>query len=1767
MLLVCTMVIAPFSLLGGVSAASTADNEPLKIEVTTDKSSYSAFGIAKITVTVTNTSDEAIENISAEAIFEQLAPVDKSSETYKEVYSLESGESFEFTYKATVNSSNVNLNFFEKIILWFVRLFNGGFNATENNFDDGRESIEKSYTVKYGSYETTNHITIWFLENDNKISDQDFNIFQNIRKSIENISKKEQVIEIIESEINKGNITDYQVGETYITFKTTSGIQGIWEDETFFVDGNKSVSLHDKANITSNTPSGNTYQEIIEIVSSQKTISPIGDVAVFRPYRSTEFTYDDFLTTGEIIADTLGKEIDVFDDANATLSVLENLDEYGVVLIDSHGSLIDNEPYICLTQSYNNQEISLDDLDSLFINQDNSIRVKATFFENNYIDNEFDDCLIFLGTCYSMYDTSFSNTLIEKGVDCVYGYTNTVSVGYCNDTLVETMLENLLIGKLSSSGSYNKTILLCGQTDPHNSATNFVTQQSSDFYLLPQGYLRTAVAYSDGTVAENAKVFAYLKSEKDNPDKKVYTYTPLETESFTVTLPVGEYIVEYVCGTQKIYKNIIIEKDITSVIPIVYFSKELEDIGGNKGYFTTTVAYTDGTTPNNAEVLIYLKSEKDNADKKVYSYTPIEGAAIKATLPVGEYVVEYVCGSQKQFKEIIIENGETVNIPVVYFEKDGGNEEDDTGDYGTLTQTGSCGDNVFYDFYEDTGTLVIRGSGAMEGNYYNQPWSDWRNKIIDVVIKNGVTSIGSAFSYCDSLANVILPNSVTYISSEAFYGCTSLASITIPETVTQIGSKAFGYCKSLQNINIPDNVEYIDDYAFDGCENLTKITVGKNNKNFSCDESGILYNKDKTVLIYCPNIASVKISDTVTEIYKNAFLNGNGIKELEIPAPIYKSDYANSYSYKYDYLEAFNKCNSIEKLIVTKGSGKMECYDDSDYPWHYSRSKIKEIVLEEGIKNISEDAFSGCTSITSIIIPNSVKIIGDSAFYGCTSLASVIFEDNSQLTTTGNCAFTGCTSLANVLWGKNSQLTDIGYSTFSGCTSLADITIPESVTTIGEGAFHNTAYYNNSDNWIDHILYIDNCLISAEDDIKDKCNIVTGTRIIASYAFFGCDFSEVIIPNSVIYINDSAFSNGSTPYNSLITKISVGNGVVEIGDNAFYNCNFLSEIYLGDNVEKLGEDALFDCHAKITVSENNKNYSNDEYRVLFNKDKTVLIHGSVSKSYVIPETVIQIEDYAFSGCTSLTSVTIPNSVTSIGSHAFSNCTSFTSITIPNSVTSIGDYAFSNCDSLTSVTIPDSVTNIVYATFSNCDSLTSVTIGNGVTSIGDEAFYHCDSLTSVTIPNSVTSIGGYTFEDCTSLTSITIPDSVTSIGRYAFQGTAYYNNEANWENGVLYLENHLIEAKNDISGVYIIKSGTLTIGGYAFSNCDSLTSVTIPDSVTIIGDCAFEFCYSLTSVTIGNGVTSIGDEAFYRCDSLTSVTIPDSVTSIGDHAFYYCESLTRVTIGNSVKSVGRDAFHGTAYYDNEANYQNGVLYLGNHLIKAKYYISGGYTIKAGTLTIADNAFYSCNSLTSITIPDSVTRIGSYTFEDCKSLTSINVSANNKYYSSQDGVLFNKDKTELIQYPIGNARTSYTIPDSVTSIDDKAFYHCSDLTNITIGSGVISIGDYAFSNCNSLTSITIGSRVISIGDYSFSNCNSLTSITIPDNVTNIGDNAFYSCDSLTSITIPDSVTSIENSFFSCDNLNDVYYAGTKEQWNEISIRFSDITLFIATIHYNS
>ena len=604
----------------------------------------------------------------------------------------------------------------------------------------------------------------------------------------------------------------------------------------------------------------------------------------------------------------------------------------------------------------------------------------------------------------------------------------------------------------------------------------------------------------------------------------------------------------------------------------------------------------------------------------------------------------------------------------------------------------------------------------------------------------------------------------------------------------------------------------------------------------------------------------------------------------------------------------------------------------------------------------------------------------------------------------------------------------------------------------------------------------------------------------------------------------------------------------------------LSEKYFEDNPSVLIVPAYSESGQELTIK--GGTYSSETY------DYIGTFNGLVSPTVILQEGLKSVSQYAFKGCSSLSSINIPSTVTSIGTGAFSGCSSLSSINIPEGVTSIGRSAFSDCSSLSSINIPEGVTSIANYVFDGCSSLSSINIPEGVTSIGDDAFNGCSSLSSVTFDgdSQLTSIGYNAFYDCSSLSSINIPEGVTSIDEHTFYGC------------------HSLSSIN-------IPDGVTSIGEYAFYGCSSLSSVTIPEGVTSIGERTFYDCRSLSSINIPERVTIIDDYAFYGCRSLSSITIPEGVKSIGSYAFYDCYSLVEIynysslTVdgSSSVGYLGQYALFvynangGTEPEPTKLTVDGNVQYYddGTDIIAIGTYGNRNaineITFKDGTTKINPYAFSGCRALTSVTLPSRVISIGTNAFSGCYALaevynySSLNVSSYFNYEKvihttneqtkilKEDGMQYykNDNGTYIALSPIDRSSIKeVNIKAGTTEINQYAFYECYNLTRVSLPNSVTSIGSNAFSNCSSLSSITIPEGVKSIGSYAFYDCSSLSSISLPESVTSIGGNAFqYS--SLSSITIPESVTSIgSGAFYDCSSLSSIDMTNVVD-WNNLTL----------------
>ena len=604
-------------------------------------------------------------------------------------------------------------------------------------------------------------------------------------------------------------------------------------------------------------------------------------------------------------------------------------------------------------------------------------------------------------------------------------------------------------------------------------------------------------------------------------------------------------------------------------------------------------------------------------------------------------------------------------------------------------------------------------------------------------------------------------------------------------------------------------------------------------------------------------------------------------------------------------------------------------------------------------------------------------------------------------------------------------VTGIGVFAFEGYSSLTGIELPAGITSIGYGAFKK-------------------CSSLTSMELPD------GVTSIGAYAFYHCGLTSIKIPGGVTDIAESAFEGCSD-----MTSVELPSGITSIGASAFYDCASLTEIELPSGVTEIGGGAFANCHSLTGIE--------------------------------LPGGLTGIANGTFYGCNSLKAMELPDGVTSIGAYAFYGCRSLTDMKLPDGVASIGKFAFSRCRNLAGLKLPDGVTSIEDGTFYGCNSLKAMELPDGVTDIGYGAFQDCSSLSDIEIPSGVTKIGDSAFYGCGSLTSINIPDGVTKIRSETFFG------------------------------------------------CNNLTSIKIPDEVWKIGTSAFYGCSSLTGMELPDGLTDIGDSAF--CASgLTSIRIPATVTDIGDSVFNECDRLTNISVDEANANCSS---------------LDGVLFDKGKTMLIRYPggKTGSYQVPSGVANIRESAFSDCSGLTAIELPAGIVSVGADAFHGCRNLLNISVDETNKYYSSLDGVLFDKDKTKLICCP-GAKTGQYRVSDGVTKICDGAFDSCTGLTSIEIGAGVTEIEADAFVGCNRLLNISVDEANVNYSslDGVLFNKDKTELVCcpgaktgqyrLPDEVIDINVNAFDGCNSLTGIEVGSEVTRLQwDMFDSCDNLSEI------------------------------
>ena len=844
--------------------------------------------------------------------------------------------------------------------------------------------------------------------------------------------------------------------------------------------------------------------------------------------------------------------------------------------------------------------------------------------------------------------------------------------------------------------------------------------------------------------------------------------------------------------------------------------------------------------------------------------------------------------------------------------------------------------------------------------------------------------------------------------------------------------------------------------------------------------------------------------------------------------------------------------NLTDGVLTIRGTGDMYNYGKRETPWDDYRFSILSVIITDGVTTIGNHAFYYCTNLTSIEIPNSVTSVGWRAFNSCSSLISVTIPNN--VTSISSEAFAFCSSLSSVSIGKS--VTVIGSNAFLDCKKLTSVNINDiaawctirferGIDQAENMQYANPLYYAGN-------LYLNNTLVD-----------------------------DLVIPNGVTEIGFQAFA-----YCTSITSVTISEGVTSLGQGAFLGCSNLSSIKLPTSLTNLGTYTFSGCTGLTSIEIPDGVTSIGEYT--FN-DCTNLT------SVVIPNSVTHIGYEAFAYCRNLTSFTnhaatpqsmdtpcftmVTNATLYVPAesialyNAYPNWAQFGNILAIDSteeaeVLSIGEAIQigmaldSMATSAETYTIEGYVINAgtfyAGAKYQNwymaddlnttssdfqayrcypIDGIDTVEVRNGskVRMTGhlqkyydrQKALYVVEMTYTPAIILSKPQIDTITVAEALAL-GAELEDNASTGKQYTIRGyvssfSPYYE-QLGYQNFYIADDPNSTANTNAAGGFYVYRGIPST--GSAVNKGDlveltcairkyvpaSGTNINIensefPVAVTVLqvasnpcniasGTCGAQGDNLTWTLTCDNVLTISGTGAMenyssnsnwpwysYR-ESITSVVVEDGVTSLGSFAFDYLVNVTSITLPNTVTQIG--------------------------------WYSIGY----------------CYKLTSITIPASVTYISGYAFSYCEKLTAFNVDQNNSYYSSVDGVLFNKDQTQIISYPIGKEGTHYTIPNTVVSIYDGAFAS-TKLESINMPNGIIEIGGWAFSRCTGLISMVLPDQVSYIGTYAFSYCRNLESVTIPMSVTNIAHGAFIACDNLKTVTnystIPQRVDSACFSYF--------------------------------------
>ena len=941
-----------------------------------------------------------------------------------------------------------------------------------------------------------------------------------------------------------------------------------------------------------------------------------------------------------------------------------------------------------------------------------------------------------------------------------------------------------------------------------------------------------------------------------------------------------------------------------------------------------------------------------------------------------------------------------------------------------------------------------------------------------VTIPDGVTIVGdSAFNENTSLTAVVLPDSVVTIGANAFQSCTGLTKAELSSKLEKIANYAFDYCKALKEIQIPETVTEIGIGAFQYCAGLTELTLPEG-----------LQTIGESAFVGCSGLARLAIPDGVQSVGSNAFHSTNAQLCCSMGSRAAEALSRRGYDF---YTETWKLRYTFDSDKQVNGL-RAERYLGSD----------AAVTLPEGTTLIGGSAFKDCAFITSVTLPEKLLSIGNYAFSGCMGLTEIVIPDS--VTTIGSYAFSGCTGLTEIVIPNS--VTTIGSYAFSSCTGLTEIVIPDSVTTIGSYAFSGCTGLT-------------------------RVVLPAGLTAIPDWCFNNCEkLPGIAIPETVTSIGSCAFR-----YCSALTAITLPQGLQTLGANAFLYCENLPYVDVPDTLESAGSYIASDTtqlrcsigsSAAYTLSKNGTSFYDDGYKLRYTyADRDGSVTGLALNKYAgteaevrVPDGVTELIGWCCVGNNKVTSVVLPESVVKIGEVAFYKCKNLSSVTLPQGIVEIGDSAFAECPKLTVIDIPDGLQKAAWlaeddvrlrcsfgssAAFAlskggnnfctgdfqmrylfddegNRNGLrlnkylgtdAEVTVPEEVTETGS-AFSGCATVTKITLPAGLTNLKNSAFSDCTALREIVIPESVTSIGESAFDGCA-----------------SLMEIR--------LPAGITEIPTALFSGCKALSAASIPEGVVSIGSGAFRNCASLTELALPQGLKKIGSNAFIGCKSLTYIEIPDGVETV---EYFIAESTIqlRCAIGSSAAvavSRSNNGFYSDDLYLRYTFDDDGV--------------QSGLTLMKYVGTSSE-----------VIVPDGVTELQYSTFSECRQLLT-RVVLPDGLLSIPESLLNNCTNLKEV-----------VIPESVTTIENHAFFGCASLEKINLPAGLTEISNSLLGGCTVLSEITIPDGVTAIGDSAFQKCASLTEIVLPQGLKRIDGYVFLGCTGLSYIDIPDGLETAGN-----------------------------------------